>query len=109
MINGDNTNRLNLDYVEMEWATVQHLDLRHIGRGVKPLQPHAAAFHPHQAIVAAAIGTYIVGKHRLFSLYYSFGNCPFNMQLPRLLWSLIFWSSDINIELYNEGICCYAD
>ncbi|OWM64347.1 hypothetical protein CDL15_Pgr009270 [Punica granatum] len=44
----------------MEWATVQHLDLRHIGGGLKPLQPHAAAFHPHQAIVAAAIGTYIV-------------------------------------------------
>ncbi|KAK4792051.1 hypothetical protein SAY86_022486 [Trapa natans] len=44
----------------MEWATVQHLDLRHIGRGVKPLQPHAAAFHPHQALVAAAIGTCIV-------------------------------------------------
>ncbi|XP_048128024.1 uncharacterized protein LOC115746944 isoform X2 [Rhodamnia argentea] len=44
----------------MEWSTVQHLDLRHIGRGLKPLQPHAAAFHPHQAIVAAAIGTHVV-------------------------------------------------
>ncbi|KAJ8625097.1 hypothetical protein MRB53_033627 [Persea americana] len=44
----------------MEWATVQHLDLRHVGRGLKPLQPHAAAFHPSQAIVAAAIGSYII-------------------------------------------------
>lgn len=48
----------------MEWATVQHLDLRHVGRGVnKPLQPHAAAFHPTQALIAAAIGTYIIGTN----------------------------------------------
>ncbi|OMP02070.1 hypothetical protein COLO4_11380 [Corchorus olitorius] len=45
----------------MEWATFQHLDLRHVARGiVKPLQPHAAAFHPTQALVAVAIGTYII-------------------------------------------------
>ncbi|XP_073037867.1 uncharacterized protein [Primulina eburnea] len=44
----------------MEWATVQHLDLRHADRSSKPLQPHAAAFHPTQAIVSAAIGTCIV-------------------------------------------------
>ncbi|KAK9166763.1 hypothetical protein Scep_001954 [Stephania cephalantha] len=44
----------------MEWATVQHLDLRHVDRGLKPLQPHAAAFHPTHALIAAAIGTYIV-------------------------------------------------
>ncbi|KAK1288263.1 hypothetical protein QJS10_CPB19g01511 [Acorus calamus] len=44
----------------MEWATVQHLDLRHVGRGPKPLQPHAAAFHPNQAIVAVAVGTHII-------------------------------------------------
>ncbi|KAL5821621.1 hypothetical protein ACOSQ3_023503 [Xanthoceras sorbifolium] len=45
----------------MEWATVQHLDLRHIGRGDnKPLQPHAAAFHPNQALIAVAVGTYII-------------------------------------------------
>ncbi|XP_022947177.1 uncharacterized protein LOC111451123 [Cucurbita moschata] len=44
----------------MEWNTIHHLDLRHVGRGLKPLQPHAAAFHPHQALVAVAIGTYIV-------------------------------------------------
>lgn len=44
----------------MEWATVQHLDLRHVGRGLKPLQPHAAAFHPTQAIVAVAIGSYLI-------------------------------------------------
>ncbi|RYQ80560.1 hypothetical protein Ahy_Scaffold1g106888 isoform A [Arachis hypogaea] len=44
----------------MEWTTLQHLDLRHVGRGVRPLQPHAATFHPYQALVAVAIGTYIV-------------------------------------------------
>jgi len=46
----------------MEWATIQHLDLRHVGRSRKPLQPHAAAFHPNQAIVAVAIGNYIIGE-----------------------------------------------
>lgn len=44
----------------MEWTTVQHLDLRHVGRGLKPLQPHAAAFHPHQALVAVAIGNFLI-------------------------------------------------
>ncbi|KAK7309225.1 hypothetical protein RJT34_05777 [Clitoria ternatea] len=44
----------------MEWTTLQHLDLRHVGRGVRPLQPHVASFHPHQALVAIAIGTYII-------------------------------------------------
>ncbi|KAL3525713.1 hypothetical protein ACH5RR_014085 [Cinchona calisaya] len=44
----------------MEWATLQHLDLRHVGRSSKPLQPHAATFHPTQAIVAAAVGTHIM-------------------------------------------------
>lgn len=46
----------------MEWTTLQHLDLRHVGRAVeKPLQPQAAAFHPHQALIAVAIGTYVIG------------------------------------------------
>lgn len=45
----------------MEWTTVQHLDLRHFGRNSKLLQPHAAAFHPSQTLIAAAIGTYIIG------------------------------------------------
>ncbi|MQL82916.1 hypothetical protein Taro_015406 [Colocasia esculenta] len=44
----------------MEWAAVQHLDLRHVGRGTKPLQPHAAAFHPVQAVIAVAVGTHII-------------------------------------------------
>lgn len=40
---------------------MHHLDLRHVGRGFhKPLQPHAAAFHPTQTLIAAAIGTYII-------------------------------------------------
>lgn len=45
----------------MEWTTVQHLDLSHVARGLKPLQPHAVAFHPNQALVAVAIGSYIIG------------------------------------------------
>ncbi|KAH9621979.1 hypothetical protein KSS87_010217 [Heliosperma pusillum] len=45
---------------KMEWATIQHLDLRHVGREAKPLQPHAAAFHPNQALIAAAVGKYII-------------------------------------------------
>ncbi|XP_068641755.1 uncharacterized protein [Aristolochia californica] len=44
----------------MEWVTVQHLDLRHVDRGLKPLQPHAAAFHPNQALIATAIGSYLI-------------------------------------------------
>ncbi|KAM0980073.1 hypothetical protein EV1_015656 [Malus domestica] len=44
----------------MEWTMVQHLDLRHVGRSSKLLQPHAAAFHPHQAFVAVVIGNYII-------------------------------------------------
>ncbi|XP_031286077.1 uncharacterized protein LOC116144788, partial [Pistacia vera] len=45
----------------MEWSTVQHLDLRHVGRGDnKPLQPHAAAFHHNQALIAVAMGTYLI-------------------------------------------------
>ncbi|KAK8966417.1 hypothetical protein KSP40_PGU014486 [Platanthera guangdongensis] len=39
----------------MEWTTVHHLDLRHVVRGLKPLQPHAAVFHPTQAIIVVAI------------------------------------------------------
>ncbi|KAF3793922.1 hypothetical protein EJ110_NYTH08865 [Nymphaea thermarum] len=44
----------------MEWTTLQHLDLRHVDRGHKALQPHAAAFHPNQAIMAVAVGSFIV-------------------------------------------------
>nr|GMC59566.1 Actin cytoskeleton-regulatory complex protein [Ipomoea batatas] len=44
----------------MEWTTLQHLDLRHVGRSSKPLQPHAAAFHPLQALVSVAVGTYVI-------------------------------------------------
>ncbi|KAM3252790.1 hypothetical protein P3L10_006860 [Capsicum annuum] len=44
----------------MEWATLQHLDLRHVGRSSKSLQPHAAAFHPTQALLAVAIGSHII-------------------------------------------------
>uniref|UniRef100_A0A803ML68 Transducin/WD40 repeat-like superfamily protein n=1 Tax=Chenopodium quinoa TaxID=63459 RepID=A0A803ML68_CHEQI len=44
----------------MEWTTIQHLDLRHVGREAKPLQPHAAAFHPSQALIATAVGKYII-------------------------------------------------
>ncbi|KAL5705822.1 hypothetical protein ACHQM5_024065 [Ranunculus cassubicifolius] len=44
----------------MEWSTVHHLDLRHVDRGLKPLQPHAATFHSNQALIAVAIGNFIV-------------------------------------------------
>ncbi|GAB2282582.1 hypothetical protein Dimus_017121 [Dionaea muscipula] len=44
----------------MEWSTIQHLDLRHVGRESRALQPHAAAFHPHQALIAAAVGKYVI-------------------------------------------------
>ncbi|GAB4847006.1 hypothetical protein Ancab_026018 [Ancistrocladus abbreviatus] len=44
----------------MEWSTIQHLDLRHVGREAKALQPHAAAFHPTQALIAAAVGNYVI-------------------------------------------------
>ncbi|KAI3697997.1 hypothetical protein L6452_31106 [Arctium lappa] len=44
----------------MEWTTVQHLDLRHVGRSSKPFQPHAATFHPTQALVAVAAGNYVI-------------------------------------------------
>uniref|UniRef100_F6HJH5 Uncharacterized protein n=1 Tax=Vitis vinifera TaxID=29760 RepID=F6HJH5_VITVI len=54
----------------MEWATVQHLDLRHVGRGQKPLQPHAAAFHPSQALIAAAIGNYIIVVRVLWEIVF---------------------------------------
>lgn len=39
---------------------MQHLDLRHVGRSSKPFQPHAATFHPSQALVAVAAGNYII-------------------------------------------------
>lgn len=58
---------------KMEWTTVQHLDLRHVGRGLKPLQPHAAAFHPHQALVAVAIGNFLIGQIQThFRIFFSF-------------------------------------
>ncbi|KAH0464147.1 hypothetical protein IEQ34_006933 [Dendrobium chrysotoxum] len=55
----------------LEWATVQHLDLRHVGRGLKPLQPHAAVFHPTQAVVAVAIGTYILVRAYLDGSFFT--------------------------------------
>lgn len=54
----------------MEWATLQHLDLRHAGRSSKPLQPHAAAFHPTQALVAAAVGNHIIGNLFYFTVLF---------------------------------------
>lgn len=52
---------------------MQHLDLRHVGRGVsKPLQPHTAAFHPTQAVIAVAVGSHIMGKKQKSYLYEDF-------------------------------------
>ncbi|KAK6923016.1 hypothetical protein RJ641_011320 [Dillenia turbinata] len=44
----------------MEWNTVHHLDLRHVDRGLRQMQPHAATFHPNQALVCVAIGDYVI-------------------------------------------------
>jgi hypothetical protein len=66
----------------MEWATVQHLDLRHAGgrRGAsaRPMQPHAAAFRTSQAIVAVAIGTHVVGT------YSPLPSFPFHLRVAEL-------------------------
>lgn len=65
----------------MEWATLQHLDLRHVGRSSKPLQPHAATFHPTQAVVAVAVGRHIMGTFSflflIFLLMNSYDILPF--------------------------------
>ncbi|KAK6924080.1 hypothetical protein RJ641_010280 [Dillenia turbinata] len=44
----------------MEWNTVHHLDLRHVDRGLKQMQPHAATFHPNQALICVAIGNHVI-------------------------------------------------
>nr|GLL46179.1 uncharacterized protein LOC109180485 [Ipomoea trifida] len=59
----------------MEWTTLQHLDLRHVGRSSKPLQPHAAAFHPLQALVSVAVGTYVIGKSCTYTIFPSREYC----------------------------------
>lgn len=43
----------------MEWTTVHHLDINATGRGAQSLQPHHAAFHQTQALLAVAVGQYI--------------------------------------------------
>jgi hypothetical protein len=71
----------------MEWATVQHLDLRHAGgrRGAsaRPMQPHAAAFRTSQAIVAVAIGTHVVGTYSRPS-YSPLPSFPFHVRVVEL-------------------------
>lgn len=52
----------------IEWESVHHLDLRHVGRGSKALQPHAATFHPVQGVIAVAVGTHIIGAFLVFSI-----------------------------------------
>jgi len=81
---------------------VQHLDLRHIGRGLKPSQPHAAAFHPHQAIVAAAIGTHVVGKCRSrdFSCLCFDG---FVLRYVSNVWFGVVWES---FDCGISQVCC---
>lgn len=70
----------------MEWATLQHLDLRHVGRSSKSLQPHAAAFHPTQALLAVAVGSQIIGKS------FSFSALNFNMLYVLLINSVMMLS-----------------
>lgn len=47
---------------------MQHLDMRQVARGVKTLQPHCGTFHHTQALLAAAVGKYIVGMSFRFFL-----------------------------------------
>jgi hypothetical protein len=44
------------------WATITP----HPGRGLKPSQPHCGAFHHTQALLATAVGQYIVGRSSHF-------------------------------------------
>lgn len=99
---------------EMEWNTIHHLDLQHVGRGLKPLQPHAAAFHPHQALVAIAMGTYIVGQC-FFLLYFLSELLRLCMYDPLLTlsqgncWAVWFWFYDnwVNIIMTKSLTKCY--
>lgn len=74
----------------MEWTTLQHLDLRHVDRGHKALQPHAAAFHPNQGIVAVAIGNYIVGEFVFPLDSASPSLCTYYSLMQRCGWSFDF-------------------
>lgn len=85
-----------LEDSKMEWTTVQHLDLRHVGRGLKPLQPHAAAFHPHQALVAVAIGNFLIGQIRThFHIFFT-------------LFLLTTKKLKLNLALQTTKCACYG-
>lgn len=51
----------------MKWTATQHLDLQPVRSGAPAVQPHCAAFHHSQALIAVAVGRNIVGELRAFS------------------------------------------
>lgn len=85
----------------MEWATLQHLDLRHVGRSSKPLQPHAAAFHPTQALLAVAVGSQIIGTFDTPFLLQNLSFCE-SIQFQLKLNSHILYVLLINCIMTNE-------
>lgn len=44
----------------MKWVATQHLDLQPVRSGAPAVQPHCAAFHHSQALIAVAVGRNIV-------------------------------------------------
>lgn len=46
----------------MKWTATQHLDLQPVRSGAPAVQPHCAAFHHSQALIAVAVGRNIVGE-----------------------------------------------
>jgi hypothetical protein len=46
----------------MKWTATQHLDLQPVRSGAPAVQPHCAAFHHSQALIAVAVGRNVVGE-----------------------------------------------
>jgi hypothetical protein len=51
----------------MKWTATQNLDLQPVRSGAPAVQPHCAAFHQSQALIAVAVGRNIVGEVFAFS------------------------------------------
>lgn len=52
----------------MKWTATHHLDLQPVRSGAPAVQPHVAAFHHSQALIAVAVGRNIVGEFSLLLL-----------------------------------------
>lgn len=57
----------------MKWVATQHLDLQPVRSGAPAVQPHCAAFHHSQALIAVAVGRNIVGEGSVASEPYIAG------------------------------------